>query len=104
MLTLMHQNAPIAPQAFSMLAVCRTEPLPHTPQEMLPLAQRLTRAAAQTAEQMLLIQLTRAHEDEACVKQAIAHARAQRAVPLVHKGWRTTSVLRLGGRCPYASS
>src|SRR5713101_8695718 len=40
---------------------------------------------------------TRAHEDEAFVRQAIAHVRAQSPVPLVHKGFRTTSVLLLGG-------
>src|SRR5712691_702383 len=44
-----------------------------------------------------LVQVTRAHEDEAFVRQAIAQARAQRSVPLVHKGLRTTSVLLLGG-------
>ena len=97
MLTLMHQNAHIPPQAFSMLEVLLTEPFPHTPQDMMQLEQRLARAAAQTADQILLIQVTRAHEDEAFVKQAIAQARAQRAVPLVHKGLRTTSVLLLGG-------
>ena len=97
MLTLMHPNADIPPQAFPMLEVFLTEPFPHTPQDMMQLEQRLARAAAQTAAQMLLIQVTRAHEDEAFVKQAIAQARAQRAVPLVHKGLRTTSVLLLGG-------
>jgi hypothetical protein len=97
MLTLMHQNAHIPLQAFPMLEVFLTEPFPHTPQDMMQLEQRLARAAAQTADQILLIQLTRAHEDEAFVKQAIAQARAQRAVPLVHKGLRTTSVLLLGG-------
>jgi len=97
MLTLMPQNAHIPPQAFPMLEVFLTEPFPHTPQDMMQLEQRLARAAAQTADQILLIQLTRAHEDEAFVKQAIAQARAQRAVPLVHKGLRTTSVLLLGG-------
>jgi hypothetical protein len=97
MLTLMHQNAHISPQAFPMLEVFLTEPFPHTPQDMMQLEQRLARAAAQTADQILLIQVTRAHEDEAFVKQAIAQARAQRAVPLVHKGLRTTSVLLLGG-------
>src|SRR6516225_5542994 len=80
-----------------MLEVLLAEPFPHTPQEMVQLEQRLARAAAQTADQILLIQLTRAHEDEAFVKHAIAQARAQRAVPLVHKGLRTTSVLLLGG-------
>src|SRR5216683_8203055 len=40
---------------------------------------------------------THAYEDEAFVRQAIAQARAQCAVPLMHKGVRTTSVLLLGG-------
>jgi hypothetical protein len=66
---------------------------------MMPLEQRLSTAVAQTADQILLVQVTRAHEDEALVRQAIAQARAQRAVPLVHKGLRTTSVLLLGGTC-----
>ncbi len=64
---------------------------------MLQLEQRLSTAAAQTADQILLVQVTRAHEDEAFVRQAIAQARAQCSVPLVHKGLRTTSVLLLGG-------
>src|SRR2546426_9706710 len=54
-------------------------------------------AAAQIADQILLFQLTRAHEDEHFVRQAIAQARGQHPVPLVHKGLRTTSVLLLGG-------
>ena len=54
-------------------------------------------AAAQTADQIMLVQFTRAHEDEAFVRQAIAQARAQCAVPLAHKGLRTTSVVLLGG-------
>jgi hypothetical protein len=97
MLTLMHQNANIPPHAFPTLEVLLTEPFPHTPQDMMQLEQRLAIAAAQTADQILLIQVTRAHEDEAFVKQAIAQARAQRSVALVHKGLRTTSVLLLGG-------
>src|SRR5262244_2653256 len=97
MLTLMPQNAHIPPQAFPMLEVFLTEPFPHTPQDMMQLEQRLARAAAQTADQILLVQLTRAHEDEAFVRQAIAQARAQCAEPLVHKGLRTTSVVLLGG-------
>jgi len=64
---------------------------------MLQLAQRLSTAAAQTADQMVLVPLTRAHEAEAFVTQAIAQARAQSPVPLVHKGFRMTSVLLLGG-------
>jgi len=97
MLTLMHQNANAHPHPFSSLEALLAEPFPHTPQEMLQLEQRLSTAAAQTADQMLLVQVTRAHEDEAFVRQAMAQARAQRAVPLMHKGLRTTSVLLLGG-------
>src|SRR6516164_8196356 len=82
-----------------MLEVLLAEPFPRTPQDMMPLEQRLSTAVAQTADQILLVQVTRAHEDEALVRQAIAQARAQRAVPLVHKGLRTTSVLLLGGTC-----
>jgi hypothetical protein len=37
-----------------MLEVLLAEPFPHTPQEMLQLEQRLSTAAAQTADQMLL--------------------------------------------------
>src|SRR2546426_12758936 len=100
MLTLMHQNANAHPHPFSSLEGLLAEPFPHTPLEMLQLEQRLSTAAAQTADQILLIQVTRAHEDEACVRQAIAQARAQCSVPLGHKGLRTTSVLLLGGQTP----
>src|SRR5215468_6053520 len=97
MLTLMHQNAKTHPHPFSSLEALLAEPFPHTPQEMLQLEQRLSTAAAQMADQILLIQLTRAHEDEHFVRQAIAQARGHHLVPLVHKGLRTTSVLLLGG-------
>src|SRR2546425_9313335 len=97
MLTLMHQNANVHPHSFSSLEALLAEPFPHTPQEMLQLEQRLSTAAAQTADQMVLVQLTRAHEAEAFVTQAIAQARAQSPVPLVHKGLRMTSALLLGG-------
>ena len=96
MLTLMQHTTNAHPHPFSSLEALLAEPFPHTPQEMLQLEQRLSTAAAQIADQILLVQVTRAHEDEAFVKQAIAQARAQRAVPLVHKGLRTTSVLLLG--------
>ena len=97
MLTLMHHHAHVHPHPFSSLEALLAEPLPHTPQEMLQLEQRLSTAAAQIADQILLVQLTRAHEDEHFVRQAMAQARVQHPVPLVHKGLRTTSVLLLGG-------
>jgi hypothetical protein len=97
MLTLLHHTTEVHPCQFSLLEALLEEPFPHTPQEMLQLEQRLSTAAAQTADQMVLVQLTRAHEAEAFVTQAIAHARAQSPVPLVHKGFRMTSVLLLGG-------
>src|SRR5258705_526467 len=97
MLALMHHNANVHPHPFSSLEALLAGPFPHTPQEMLQLEQRLSTAAAQTADQMVLVPLTRAHEAEAFVTQAMAHARAQSPVPLVHKGVRMTSVLLLGG-------
>src|SRR5712692_9949707 len=97
MLTLMQHNANGPPYPFPWLAALLAEPFPHTPQEMLQLEQRLSIAAARTADQIVLVQLTRTHEDDNFVRQAIAQARAQCSVPLVNKGLRTTSVLLLGG-------
>lgn len=97
MLTLMHHNANGLSHPFPLLEVLLAEPFPQTPEDMLQLEQRLSVAAAQTADQMMLVQLTRAHEAETFVRQAIAQARAQSPVPLVHKGVRMTSVLLLGG-------
>ena len=97
MLTLLHQNANTHPHPFSSLEALLAEPFPHTPQEMWQLEQRLSTAAAQIADQILLVHLTRAHADEHFVRQALAQARGQPPVPLVHKGLRTTSVLLLGG-------
>src|SRR5712691_9924453 len=97
MLTLLHHTTSVPQLQFPSLAALLDAPIPRTPEDMVQLEQRLLTAAAQTADQMLLVQVTRAHEDEAFVRQAIAYAREQRAVPLVHKGLRTTSVLLLGG-------
>src|SRR3989449_11332867 len=97
MLTLMHQNAHAHPHPFSSLEALLAEPFPHTPQEMLQLEQRLSTAAAQIADHILLDQLTGAHGGDHFGGQAIAQARGQHPVPLVHKGLRTTSVMLLGG-------
>jgi hypothetical protein len=97
MLTLLHHTTEVYPCQFSLLEALLEEPFPQTPNDLLQLEQRLSAAAAQVADQIVLVQLTRAHEAEAFVTQAIAHARAQSPVPLVHKGFRTTSVLLLGG-------
>ena len=97
MLTLLHHTTSGSQPQFPSLAALLDAPFPRTPADMLQLEQHLLTAAAQTADQMLLVQLTRAHEDEAFVRQAIAQACEQRVVPLAHKGLRTTSVLLLGG-------
>jgi hypothetical protein len=97
MLTLLPQTTDVHPCQFSSLEALLDEPFPRTPEDLLQLEQRLATAAGQVADQMVLRQMTRAHEDETFVRQAIAHARAQCPVPLVHKGFRTTSVLLLGG-------
>jgi hypothetical protein len=97
MLTLTQHTTNSLLYPFLTLEAMLAEPFPRTPQDMMQLEQRLSIAAAQTADQIVLVQVTRAHEDEAFVRQAIAQARAQCAVPLVHKGLRTTSVVLLGG-------
>ena len=97
MLTLLHPTTDAYQCQFASLAAFLAEPFPQTPQDLLQLEQRLSVAAAQIADQVVLVQLTRAHEAEAFVTQAIAQARARSPVPLVHKGFRMTSVLLLGG-------
>ena len=97
MLTLTQHITKSLPHPFLTLEAMLAEPFPRSPQDMMQLEQRLSIAAAQTADQIVLVQVTRAHEDEAFVRHAIAQARAQCAVPLVHKGLRTTSVMLLGG-------
>src|SRR5215510_8286837 len=97
MLPLAHHTTDVHQWQFSSLQALLAEPFPQTPEDMLQLEQRISVAAAQLADQMVLEQLTRAHAAEGFVMQAIAQARAQSPVPLVHKGFRTTSVLLLGG-------
>ena len=97
MLTLLHQTTAVHPCQFSWLEALLEEPFPQTPNDLLQLEQHLSAAAAQVADHIVLAQLTRAHEAEAFVTQALAQARAQSPVPLVHKGFRVTSVLLLGG-------
>ena len=77
MLTLLHHTTSIPQWQFPSLEALLDEPFPRTPEDMVQLEQHLLTAAAQTADQMLLVQVTRAHEDEAFVRQAIAHARAR---------------------------
>jgi hypothetical protein len=97
MLTLLPHTTDVHQCQFSLLEALLEEPFPQTPNNLVQLEQRLSAAAAQVADQIVLVQLTRAHEAEAFVTQAIAHTRAQSPVPLIHKGFRTTSVLLLGG-------
>src|SRR5213082_3367370 len=66
------QVRPLCSNTPPSLAALLDEPFPRTPEDMVQLEQHLLTAAAQTADQMLLVQLTRAHEDEAFVRQAIA--------------------------------
>jgi hypothetical protein len=97
MLTLVHTTTDVYQRQFPSLEALLDEAFPQTPEAMLQFEQRLSVAAAQVADQIVLVPLTRAHEAKAFVTQAIAHARVQSPVPLVHKGFRTTSVLLLGG-------
>ena len=99
MLILLQQTTSIPQWQFPSLEALLDEPFPRTPEDMMQLEQRLATAAMQVADQIMLVQVTRAHQDEAFVRQALADVRVQSPVPLVHKGCRTTSVLLLGGTC-----
>ena len=83
---------------FRPLMELAQEAFPRTPEQMLSFEQRLALSAAQTADALLEQQILRAHADRAFVEQAVAAARANSSVPLIHKGRKITSVLLLGGR------
>ena len=75
MLTLVHHTTDVHQRQFSSLEALLDAPFPQTPEDMLQLEQRLSAAMAQVADQIVLVQLTRAHEAEVFVTQAIAQAR-----------------------------
>ena len=56
---------------FSLLEALLEEPFPRTPEDLLELERRLSTAAGQIADQIVLVQLTRAHEDEAFVRRPL---------------------------------
>jgi len=62
MLTLTQHTTNSLPHPFLTLEAMLAEPFPRTPQDMMQLEQRLSIAAAQTADQIVLVQVTRAHE------------------------------------------
>src|SRR5436190_18767170 len=95
MLTLTQHTTNSLPHPFLTLEAMLAEPFPRTPQDMMQLEQRLSIAAAQTADQMVLVQLTRAHEDETFVRQALAQVRLQGLVPLVPCARNTQRVVNL---------
>src|SRR5262249_25217244 len=97
MLTLTQHTTNSLPHPFPTLEAMLAEPFPRTPQDMMQLEQRLSIAAAQTADQILLVRSPGPRGEGALVRKAIAQARARCAVPLVHKGLRPTSVVLLGG-------
>ena len=72
MLTLMQHTTNGLPHPFPTLEALLAEPFPRTPQDMMQLEQQLSTAAAQTADQILLVQVTRAHKDEAFVTNGVS--------------------------------
>jgi hypothetical protein len=97
MLTRLQHTTPVKPHPLASLEALLDEPFLQSPEALWHLEQRLSPASAQAADQILLVQLTRAHEDATFVAQAITRARQQRPVALVHQGLRTTRVLLSGG-------
>jgi len=56
MLTLTQHTTNSLPHPFPTLEAMLAEPFPRTPQDMMQLEQRLSIAAAQTADQMVLVE------------------------------------------------
>ncbi len=63
MLTLLQHTIPVKQHPFASLKALLDEPFPQSPEAMWHLEQRLLQTSAQAADQILLVQLTRAHED-----------------------------------------
>jgi len=59
MLTLLQHTTDVHPCQFSLLEAFLEEPFPQTPNELFQLEQRLSAAAAQVADHIVLLQLTR---------------------------------------------
>src|SRR5256885_16946278 len=70
MLTLLQHTIPVKQHPFASLEALLDEPLPQSPEAMWHLEQRLAQASAQAADQILLVQLTHAHEDASCGARA----------------------------------
>src|SRR2546422_1648999 len=100
MLTLLHHTTDVHQCQFSLLEALLEEPFPRTPEDLLQLEQRLSTAAGEGAGPNVLVQFTRAPEDEGFVEEAIAPPRAQSPVPPLHQGFPTTRGLPLGGPRP----
>jgi len=96
MLTLLPHPTDVHPCQFSLLEALLEEPFPRTPEDLLQLEQRLSTAAGQVADQIVLVQLTRAHEGEAFVRQAMATCGLRAGTPRP-QGLPYDSVLLLGG-------
>src|SRR2546426_12082603 len=100
MLTLLHHTTDVHQCQFSLLEALLEEPFPRTPEDLLQLEQRLSTAAGPGADQIVLVQLTRAPQGEGFLGQAIAPPRAQSPGPPLHHGVRATRALPLRGTPP----
>src|SRR2546422_4098668 len=100
MLTLLHHTTDVHQCQFSLLEALLEEPFPRTPEDLLQLEQRLSTAAGQGADQIVLVQLARAPQDEGFVRQAHAPPRAQSPGPPLPQGFPPTNALLLRGPPP----
>lgn len=82
---------------FSSLEPFWAAPSPRTPQAFWALEQAVQTTAGQVADQILGHHLAQLHQDPQFVGQAIQQAREHSPVRLVHKGFKTVSVLLSGG-------
>jgi hypothetical protein len=82
---------------FQLLQAYPETSFPRTPEAFFEMEQQLYKIAARLGDDIVFRQIVAAHDDRDFVKHAVAQARATSEVPLMHTGWKETSVLLLGG-------
>ncbi len=83
-----------------------TTQFPRSPTELWNMEAEIQAASAKLADQVTSSKIKQLHEDSQLVKDAVNNARQNSADPLINKGWKTVSILLMGGikviiRTPY---
>jgi len=74
-----------------------TAQFPRSPTELWNMEAEIQAASAKFADQVTSSKIKQLHEDGQFVKDAVNNARQNSADPLINKGWKTVSILLMGG-------